>query len=315
MALVAAGFVAGRGAARPRHGGRPRATRPLAAAAARPPRPCSSRRSCTALGGLAARGVGPRDRRRAAPVRRRSSSTRRSRRPRTPRTPTRSAPTRCSSARRSRRRPAARATPRARSSEAVLKFPGEPQTWYRLAAFQLGTLDQPRGGGRRSRAAIYLDPQVGAATRRSFLQARARAARASGSPARVASRSAAAASAPRSRARRAAPQRAAGEAAQVRRERVRRAAPAGRWPGVVSGELAAGTEARGGPRTGTAARRARARRSPRPAPGRRRRRRTAAARRARARRACALGQPRAGAVEGHARHVGRGQLGRVELRR
>ena len=28
--------------------------------------------------------------------------------------------------------------------EAVLKFPGEAQTWYQLALFQLGTLEQPR---------------------------------------------------------------------------------------------------------------------------------------------------------------------------
>src|SRR4029450_1873347 len=27
--------------------------------------------------------------------------------------------------------------------QAVISFPGDPQTWYRLAAFQLGTLDAP----------------------------------------------------------------------------------------------------------------------------------------------------------------------------
>ena len=57
--------------------------------------------------------------------------------------------------------------------EAVLKFPGEPQTWYRLAAFQLGTLDEPRKAAATVQAAIYLDPR-GAQNQALFLQARAR---------------------------------------------------------------------------------------------------------------------------------------------
>jgi hypothetical protein len=58
--------------------------------------------------------------------------------------------------------------------EAVLKFPGEPQTWYRLAAFQLGTLDQPVRAAATVRAAIYLDPK-NAQNQALFLQAKARA--------------------------------------------------------------------------------------------------------------------------------------------
>ena len=34
--------------------------------------------------------------------------------------------------------------------QAVISFPGDPQTWYRLAAFQLGTLDAPERRSRRS---------------------------------------------------------------------------------------------------------------------------------------------------------------------
>ena len=58
--------------------------------------------------------------------------------------------------------------------EAVLKFPGEPQTWYRLAAFQLGTLDQPLKAAATVRAAIFLDPKS-VQNQALFLQARARA--------------------------------------------------------------------------------------------------------------------------------------------
>jgi O-Antigen ligase len=58
--------------------------------------------------------------------------------------------------------------------EAVLKFPGEPQTWYRLAAFQLGTLDQPLKAAATVRAAIFLDPKS-ALNQALFLQAKARA--------------------------------------------------------------------------------------------------------------------------------------------
>jgi hypothetical protein len=55
----------------------------------------------------------------------------------------------------------------------VLKFPGETQTWYRLAAFQLGTLDHPREAAETVQGAIFLDPQSQAA-RLLFLQAKAR---------------------------------------------------------------------------------------------------------------------------------------------
>jgi hypothetical protein len=57
--------------------------------------------------------------------------------------------------------------------QAVLKFPGETQTWYRLAAFQLGTLDHPREAAETVQGAIFLDPQSQAA-RLLFLQAKAR---------------------------------------------------------------------------------------------------------------------------------------------
>jgi hypothetical protein len=56
--------------------------------------------------------------------------------------------------------------------DAVLKFPGEPETWYRLAAFQLGTLDQPAKAGETIRGALYLDPHSLSA-RQLFLEARA----------------------------------------------------------------------------------------------------------------------------------------------
>jgi hypothetical protein len=58
--------------------------------------------------------------------------------------------------------------------EAVLKFPGEPQTWFRLAAFQLGTLDRPRAAVATLRGALFLDPHLEPA-RVLFLEARARA--------------------------------------------------------------------------------------------------------------------------------------------
>jgi tetratricopeptide (TPR) repeat protein len=58
--------------------------------------------------------------------------------------------------------------------EAVLKFPGDPQTWFRLAAFQLGTLDRPRDAAATVQGAIFLDPRSQPA-RVLFLQARARA--------------------------------------------------------------------------------------------------------------------------------------------
>ena len=46
---------------------------------------------------------------------------------------------------------------------AVLLFPGDPQTWYRLAAFQLGTLDAPEQALDTIRGALYLDPHSQAA--------------------------------------------------------------------------------------------------------------------------------------------------------
>ncbi len=57
--------------------------------------------------------------------------------------------------------------------QTVLKFPGDPQTWYRLAAFQLGTLDRPREAAETVRGALFLDP-LSTAYRGLFLQARAR---------------------------------------------------------------------------------------------------------------------------------------------
>jgi len=57
---------------------------------------------------------------------------------------------------------------------AVLKFPGDPETWYRLAAFQLGTLDRPDEAGSTIRGALYLDPLWDPA-RAIFLESRARA--------------------------------------------------------------------------------------------------------------------------------------------
>ena len=56
---------------------------------------------------------------------------------------------------------------------AVLKFPGDPQTWYRLAAFELGTLDAPEQALQTVRGVLYLDPHS-APGRALFLDARAR---------------------------------------------------------------------------------------------------------------------------------------------
>jgi hypothetical protein len=65
--------------------------------------------------------------------------------------------------------------PDARESleSAVLKFPGDPQTWYRLAAFELGTLDAPEQALETVRGVLYLDPHS-APARALFLDARAR---------------------------------------------------------------------------------------------------------------------------------------------
>src|ERR687897_419113 len=57
--------------------------------------------------------------------------------------------------------------------KAVLSFPGDPQTWYRLAAFQLGTLDAPEQALETLDAVLYLDPHSRQA-RELFLGARAR---------------------------------------------------------------------------------------------------------------------------------------------
>ena len=58
----------------------------------------------------------------------------------------------------------------------MIKFPGDPQTWYRLAAFQLGTLDAPEQALETLKGLLYIDPQSrpGQAL---FLNARARSAR------------------------------------------------------------------------------------------------------------------------------------------
>jgi hypothetical protein len=58
--------------------------------------------------------------------------------------------------------------------QAVLKFPGEPQTWLRLASFQLGTLERPELALQTLEAVLYLDP-FSKAGRDLFLDARASA--------------------------------------------------------------------------------------------------------------------------------------------
>jgi hypothetical protein len=58
--------------------------------------------------------------------------------------------------------------------QAVLKFPGEPETWLRLASFELGTIDRPRAALQAVRGALYLDP-FSAPARQLYLDARARA--------------------------------------------------------------------------------------------------------------------------------------------
>ncbi len=63
---------------------------------------------------------------------------------------------------------------RAALERAVLEFPGDPQNWYRLAAFQLGTLDHPVQAAATVRAAIFLDPK-GQLNRQLYLEAVARA--------------------------------------------------------------------------------------------------------------------------------------------
>jgi O-Antigen ligase len=56
---------------------------------------------------------------------------------------------------------------------AVIEFPGDPQTWYRLAAFELGTLDAPERALKTIRGALYIDPHSRPAAEL-FLNARSR---------------------------------------------------------------------------------------------------------------------------------------------
>jgi tetratricopeptide (TPR) repeat protein len=56
---------------------------------------------------------------------------------------------------------------------AVLGFPGDPQTWLRLASFQLGTRDDPAAALDTVDGALYLDPRSKPAAQL-FLEARAR---------------------------------------------------------------------------------------------------------------------------------------------
>jgi tetratricopeptide (TPR) repeat protein len=56
---------------------------------------------------------------------------------------------------------------------AVIRFPGDPQTWYRLAAFQLGTLDAPEQALETLKGLLYIDRQSRSG-RELFLSARAR---------------------------------------------------------------------------------------------------------------------------------------------
>ena len=57
--------------------------------------------------------------------------------------------------------------------QAVLAFPGDPQTWFRLASFQLHTLDRPLDALDTIRGALYLDPHS-LSSRQLFLDAKAR---------------------------------------------------------------------------------------------------------------------------------------------
>ena len=57
--------------------------------------------------------------------------------------------------------------------QAVLGFPGDPHTWYRLAAFQLGTLDRPDEALETLKGVLYLDP-FSKPAQALFLEARAR---------------------------------------------------------------------------------------------------------------------------------------------
>jgi O-Antigen ligase len=57
--------------------------------------------------------------------------------------------------------------------DAVLKFPGDPQTWLRLASFELGTLDRPEEAVETVRGVLFLDP-LSRPGGQLFLEARAR---------------------------------------------------------------------------------------------------------------------------------------------
>src|SRR4051812_28056572 len=46
---------------------------------------------------------------------------------------------------------------------AVLRFPGDPDTWFRLASFELGTVDRPEKAAKTVLGALYLDPHSKAA--------------------------------------------------------------------------------------------------------------------------------------------------------
>ena len=57
---------------------------------------------------------------------------------------------------------------------AVIRFPGDPQTWYRLAAFQLGTLDSPEQALETLKGRALPRTRTRARPRKLFLDARAR---------------------------------------------------------------------------------------------------------------------------------------------
>jgi O-Antigen ligase len=57
--------------------------------------------------------------------------------------------------------------------QTVLKFPGDPQTWLRLASFQLDALDRPDEAAKTVRGTLYLD-RFSQPARSLFLEARAR---------------------------------------------------------------------------------------------------------------------------------------------
>jgi tetratricopeptide (TPR) repeat protein len=64
---------------------------------------------------------------------------------------------------------------------AVLKFPGDPQTWLRLATFQLLTLDRPDLALQTVQGTLYLDP-LSRPAQALYLQARQRERAKAGAP-------------------------------------------------------------------------------------------------------------------------------------